>query len=70
VTTYRRHIINLELRDYWTIQRVARERGLGDKSLSPALSLIIREWEYYRKILTEVIPITEAEVDDVLTAPE
>ena len=22
MTTYRRHIINLELRDYWTIQRL------------------------------------------------
>ena len=44
MTLYIRRIINLEQSDYWTIQRVIQEKGLGAKGFSAAIRLIIREW--------------------------
>ena len=44
MTLYIRRIINLEQSDYWIVQRVIQEKGLGAKGFSAAIRLIIREW--------------------------
>ena len=46
-TEYLQRIVNLERRDYDTIKKVAREKGLGGKGFSAALRLIIHEWEAF-----------------------
>lgn len=42
---YLQRIVNLERRDYDTIQPLAPEKGLGKKGFSTALRIIIREWQ-------------------------
>ena len=51
-TEYLQRIVNLERRDYDAIKKVAREKGLGGKSFSAALRLIIREWETLTNTIT------------------
>jgi hypothetical protein len=43
-----RRIVLLDEQDWWTVQRAAREKGLGRRGYSNALRLIIREWDYYQ----------------------
>ena len=56
-TEYLQRIVNLERRDYDTIKKVAREKGLGGKGFSAALRLIIREWEM---LTNTIIPKPDA----------
>lgn len=44
MTEFLRRIINFEASDWAIIQRVAREKGLGDKGYSATLRFILREW--------------------------
>jgi hypothetical protein len=41
-------LVTLDEQDWWTVQRAAREKGLGCRGYSSALRLIIREWDYYQ----------------------
>ncbi len=48
MSKYIQRLVNLELRDFQLIRRVAVSRGLGGKGFSAALRIIIREWEAYQ----------------------
>ena len=55
-THYIQRIVNLELRDYQLVRKVAVERGLGGKGFSAALRIIIREWEAYQSASLKTPP--------------
>lgn len=56
MTEYLRRIINFEASDWAIVQRVAREKGLGDKGYSATLRWIIREWAN-QNLLTPTGPV-------------
>jgi hypothetical protein len=41
-------MINLERSDYQIVRQVAEERDLGEKGLSAAIRMIIREWQEFQ----------------------
>ena len=41
-------MINLERSDYEIVRQMAEERGLGEKGLSAAIRMIIREWQEFQ----------------------
>ena len=41
-------MINLERSDYQIVRQMAEERGLGEKGLSAAVRMIIREWQGFQ----------------------
>jgi hypothetical protein len=50
-TPYFRRCVNLEKIDYWIVQSLARENGLGSKGFSAALRIIIRQWHATKEAL-------------------
>jgi hypothetical protein len=41
-------MINLERSDYQIVRQMAEERGLGEKGLSAAIRMIIRDWQEFQ----------------------
>ena len=41
---YINRVVNLEPADYFTVKKLALEKGFGGKGFSAALRFIIREW--------------------------
>jgi len=57
-------MINLERSEYQIVRQMAEERGLGEKGLSAAVRMIIREWQGFQ--LQELNRITAEELTKML----
>ena len=57
-------MINLEQSDYQVVRRVADQRGLGEKGVSAALRMIIREWQEFQ--LQDPAHMTAEDIHKVL----
>lgn len=53
-------MINLEPSDYKIVRSFADERGLGDRGISAAIRMIIREWQEFQ--LQDPIHMTAEEI--------